>query len=214
MTERSGPDAGTAQTTAVTSVRGPLSFSNRPVLSTCVDRAGGGEITALEVADVQRALDSIRASLNNRSNSGEPVAVEGCPPPTALSGAPPADAVERRDALHRAVKFDDWDAVSEHSVFVYFVPSDVHAAHFGADPFKVGSAEMRCESHQCWAVTTSLYVPAGTTPETLELGLLGALGIGNRAPQPTIDWSPCERGTPEPRCDRYEDFAPRDQPAP
>ena len=133
--------------------------------------------------------------------------MEGCPPPSSLSGSPPTDALERRRNLDQAVWIWPPATPSLHRLFIYVMPPEAYAAYFGDDPYAVGTSELLCSGDVCAAVTGSLYIPSASS-DTLRQGLSSALGLvrREREPIPTPNWEACELGTPEPWCERYEEW--------
>ena len=127
--------------------------------------------------------------------------------PSALSGGPPEDAVERHRILEQAVYIWPPASPSPHKLFIYVMPREAYTTYFGGDPYAVGTSELLCSGDVCAAVTGSLYIPSAS-PDSLLQGLSSALGLlpRERGPQPTPDWEPCELGTPEPWCVRYEEW--------
>lgn len=186
---------------------GVLASSDRTHLSVCIDGAAGAATSETALTAVRQALSEIRSSPYYRPEFGEPEAVEGCPAPSALSGSPPTDAVERHYTLEQTVRVWPPASPSPHRVFVYVMPPEVYADYFGDDPYAVGTSEMLCSGDVCVAVTGSLYIPSASS-DALQQGLSAALGLRprEREPQPTPDWQACELGPPEPWCERYEDW--------
>ncbi len=184
---------------------GSLGVGTRDHLSVCVD---GDARTATEMAAVRQELDVIRnASAQNRERYGTPEAVEGCPPPLALSGPPPTSAVERHEMTDQTRLIWLPDTPSQHLVFVYFLPADVYAAYFGDVPYEDAGGEQLCEQGECWGVTVSLYLPESYDSSSLQFGLLDAIGIVPSSPSAWegIDLQPCELGVSIPYCDIYQD---------
>jgi len=185
---------------------GPLAAPNRSHLSVCVDGAGGATVSATQLGLVRQALAAIRASPSNWPQFGEPEAVEGCPPSTTLSGPAPRNAVERHDALERARELWPPATANPHRVFVYWTAADTFAAYFGNVPYEVASEELLCSGHVCAGGTTGLYLTPSAAADTIQEGLLDALGLLPPEPQPTPNWTACALGTPEPWCARYQEF--------
>ena len=96
---------------------------------------------------------------------------------------------------------------SPHRLFIYVMPPEAYATYFGGDPYAVGTSELLCSGDVCAAVTGSIYIPSESS-DALQQGLSAALGLlpREREPFPTPDWQACELGTPEPWCERYEDW--------
>ncbi len=87
------------------------------------------------------------------------------------------------------------------------MPPEAYTTYFGGDPYAVGTSELLCSGDVCAAVTGSIYIPSASS-DALQQGLSSMLGLlpRERGPQPTPDWEPCELGTPEPWCERYEEW--------
>lgn len=203
-----GIDPTLAQGSVVASISGGLLSSNRTHLSVCVDGAAGATLSETALTAVRQVLSDIRSLPNYRPAFGEPETVEGCPAPSSLSGSPPTDAVERHRIMEQAVRILLPASPSPHRLFIYVTPPEVYAAYFGGDPYAVGTSELLCSGDVCWAVTSSLYILSASNGDTLQQGLSAALGLRprEREPFPTPDWQTCELGTPEPWCERYEDW--------
>lgn len=184
----------------------PLITTNRTHLSICVDGARGYAVSQQEVTWLREALDD---ALNNSPLTPPEFAqrelVTGCPsPPAALTEDNP-NFHELWQALVHGVGWPVVDTPSPHLVFVYLVPPEFYESKFDI-PYLVGNADRTCEVDTCVPLTVALYLSPAIESQMLREALLDSLGLLPYRPEPTIDWRPCELGTPEPYCVRYDDY--------
>ncbi len=185
---------------------GNLLAGNRTHLSLCVDGAGGGSITSVELDRVSSALDSGLGSLDRiPPEFGQPSVTAGCPPPIPLTG-------ERLDSFDLCCGFStritDAALLSLHRLFIYFVPDDTYAASFGPDqPYARAVPERVCRGDFCSEMTVAVYFPQTVATEVLAQGILEGLALHATEPRPTFDpqgfLESCQQGTPVAGCDRY-----------
>ncbi len=208
-----GGGNGNAKTTSTPSVEevgprrpGYLMAPNRTRLSICVDAAGGADVGSAQLESVSEALDAAFASVPEvppEYTQPDPSVVAGCPPAISLTGE--RLSFDDRFFNSRIPAVNDAALLSPHRVFVYFVPDELYAASFGDAPYARASGEFLCGGGGCWDVTARVYVPSSAGSQPLAQGLVQALVLVPPPPPPTLDWLPCELGTPAPWCNRYED---------
>jgi hypothetical protein len=189
----------------------PLLSPTRTHLSLCVEGAGGYSISGEDVTAVQAALDEGLAEQPVIPLEFEQREVmSGCPPPSEPLGT--STMILGLYAPHYG---DGDDGPSEHRLFVYKTTTEVYRATFGSQPYAKGSAEFVCEGDACRGVTTAVYIPTSASDATLIEALLDGLLLRPRTPnpEPTLDWTACERGEqphPDYSCDQFEEWQ-RDQ---
>ncbi len=203
---------------------GVLLAPGRTHLSLCVDAGGGREASDDDFAIVQEALDQAIGGLTVvPPEIGEPSLRVGCPPAVEFTG----ESRTSVDYYQTANVETDEDSLSEHRIFVYFIPEDVFLDAYLGGPFGWEVSELLCEHelvtpnptelsergrwpfrdsprNECDGMTHGLYVPDGADAEDVSAGILRLLGLHERLPQPTVDWQTCVRGTPEPWCVHYD----------
>ena len=170
-----------------------LLTDKRSRLSICVDRADEpGVDVAVDVADVdavETALVTGFSSLDRIPDEyQEHVIISGCPTTSEVLGTRvvfPGLSAPRVD-----------DGPSEHSLWVYFVDADTYDASFDKPIYKGTSAEIACEDDFCLEVTHALFVSTAASEEELRRAVLEVLRLVRRVlpPEPTFDWSACDRG--------------------
>lgn len=184
---------------------GPVPPPDRSQLSVCVDGAGGLAVSSADVDAVGAALQDALASapLEVPDEYSDPTVVAGCPPPPPALLDESISPVLRPDELAVLV-----ETPSDHLLFVYFMPSETYAFSFGDVPYTKVDQEVVCPTDDCITTSLSLYFPESPGHDLLRDALLDILSLVPRPPEPTIDWSACERGEePFPfTCESYEDY--------
>ena len=179
----------------------PLLVDARTRLSICVDVVGGASLSTEQLEAAEDALaDGLARTQNLPPEYDDQEVVGGCPVPAAELGT---------GAYDPWLQFVIVTTASEHRVFVYFVPDDLYAATFGAEPYATGVEEFMCEVDSCSPATHGVYIPLTAERVVLEDALLKGLTLLPQAPLPNPDygWEVCEQGqeptNPGYTCDDY-----------
>lgn len=172
---------GTAQEEPVRPVGSLLGTSNRSVLSVCIDTVGTAALSGQEVARVQQAVTALRAELADRSYQESvlglldgAVVARGCPPPAAQNDWSRSvnPKTGKPSVLGPAVT-----RPSQHVLHIYIVPDATFREWFEDQPYGTGGEEMMCAGHQCWGVTSGLYLTPSASGDVLYQALRRILGF-------------------------------------
>ncbi len=66
---------------------------------------------------------------------------------------------------------------SRHTVHIYVVPDETFQEWFEDLPYGGGAEETMCQGHQCWGVTSGLYLKTSTAASVLYAGIRQTLGF-------------------------------------
>ena len=188
-------------------VGNPLISDTRTGLSLCVDGAGGFNATGEDTEEVREALEQgLTAEVSLPAEYAEREVVQGCPPSTEDLGTNLGTSLGMG-----APSYAPGETPSKHRLFVYFITPELFEATWPGKPYGRGPAEFACAGDECEPVTDAVYVPSSVSRGDLRDGLLDALLLLPREPnpEPILDWEACERGEqphPDYTCDQYEDW--------
>ncbi len=212
---------------------GVLLAPGRTHLSLCVDAGGGREASDADFIIVQQALDSAISGLTVvPPEIGDPSLEVGCPPAVEFTGGSRTSMFY----LQTANIETNERSLSPHRIFVYFIPEAVFLDAYLEGPFGWEISEYLCEHELvtpdleelrrqgfprpadsgggCEYMTASVYVPSDASSDKVSAGILRALGLHERLPEPTKDWPACATGSDAPYCELYQECIAPAPPSP